>query len=84
MRCHPSVAHNQILNGASVIASRFHPGRADHLEASTLPQTAAVFDLGNPSVVHPHGFEVARHDRAKGLTALLVADACHGTLCVRS
>jgi hypothetical protein len=44
MRCHASVAHNQILNGASVIFSPFIGVELTCWKARTLPQVAAVFD----------------------------------------
>ena len=44
MHCHPSVAHNQILNGASVISSPFIGVELTCREAWTLPQVTAVFD----------------------------------------
>ena len=44
MRCHASVAHNQILNGASVIFSPFIGVELTSWKARTLPQVTAVFD----------------------------------------
>jgi len=46
MRCHASVAHNQILNGASVIFSPFISVELTCWEARTQPQVTAVFDPG--------------------------------------
>jgi hypothetical protein len=44
LRCHASVAHNQILNGASVIFSPFIGVELTSGKARTLPQVTAVFD----------------------------------------
>ena len=41
---HPSVRHNQILNGASVISSPFIGVELTSWKAQTLPQVTAVFD----------------------------------------
>ena len=42
MRCHASVAHNQILNGPSVILSPFIGVELTSWKARTLPQVTAV------------------------------------------
>jgi len=44
MRCHASVAHNQILNGASVIFSPFIGVQLTSCKARTQSQLIAVFD----------------------------------------
>ena len=44
MHCHPSVAHNQILNGASVISSPFIGVELTSWKARTQPQVTAVFN----------------------------------------
>jgi hypothetical protein len=44
VHCHPSVAHNQILNGASVISSPFIGVELTSWKARTLPQVTAFFD----------------------------------------
>jgi hypothetical protein len=44
MCCHASVAHSQILNGASVILSPFIGVELTSWKARTLPQVAAGFD----------------------------------------
>jgi hypothetical protein len=49
MRCHASVAHNQILNGASVISSPFIGVELTCWEARIQPQATAVFDPFLPS-----------------------------------
>jgi|SoiMethySBSTD1v2_1073268.scaffolds.fasta_scaffold36987_3 hypothetical protein len=43
MRCHAAAAHNQILNGASVISSPFIEVELTCWEARTEPQVTAVF-----------------------------------------
>ena len=42
MHCHPSVAHNQILNGASVILSPFIAVELTCWKARTLPQVTVT------------------------------------------
>jgi hypothetical protein len=51
--CHMAAALLQILNGASVISSPFHRGRADLLEGRTLPQVviAESFDHSASRVI---------------------------------